>query len=130
VKAADVKAVDVKGVDATVAEVAAADVKGVDATVAEVAAADVKPKDVTPDLPAIKNAVAVLKPGDVTDFVPVEKGGGLVAVLEKRAPADPSGFAAAKAQYETQYLSQSRSRAFIEWLRDRRRAAGISVATG
>jgi hypothetical protein len=123
VKAADVKAVDVKAADVKAADVKAADVK-----VVEVKPKDVKPKDEMPGLPALKNAVAVLSPGDVTDFIPVEKG-GMVAVLEKRAPADPSGYAAAKAQYESQILLQSRMRAFIEWLRDRRRAAGVSVVT-
>ena len=51
---------------------------------ADVKAAEVKPKGETPDLQAIKNAVSYLNPGDVSDFIPVEKG-GLLAVLEKRA---------------------------------------------
>lgn len=88
-----------------------------------------KPKDEAPDLPVIKNSVAVLNVGDVTDFVPATKG-GVVAVLEKRAPADPAGYAAAKAQFETRYLSQKRGTIFVEWLRDRRRAAGVTPATG
>jgi hypothetical protein len=87
-----------------------------------------KPKDEAPDLPAIKNAVAALNVNEVTDFVPAAKG-GVVAVLEKRLPADPAGYAAAKAQYEKRYLSQSRGAIFIEWLRDRRRAAGVTPAT-
>jgi SurA N-terminal domain/PPIC-type PPIASE domain len=87
-----------------------------------------KPKDETPELPTIKNAVADLNPGEVTDFVPAGKG-GLVAVLEKRAPADPSGYASAKAQFESRYLLQRRGAVFVEWMRDRRRAAGVSVAT-
>jgi hypothetical protein len=90
---------------------------------------DEKPKDVTPDLPSIRSAVSSLNPGDVSDFMPVGKG-GLVAVLEKRAPADPAGYAAAKTDFETRYLSQRRAAIFIEWLRDRRRAAGVTVATG
>ena len=87
-----------------------------------------KPKDEAPDLPAIKSAVSVLSPGDVTDFVPTGKG-GVVAVLEKRAPADPSGYAAAKTQFETRYLFQRRGAVFVEWLRDRRKAAGVTLAT-
>jgi hypothetical protein len=124
VAAKDVTPKDAKSKDAKLADVKAADVKAADAKLA-----DVKPKDETPGLPAIKNAVAVLNPGDVSDFVPVEKG-GLIAVLEKRAPADPSGYAAAKAQYESRSLLQKRGAVFIEWLRDRRRAAGVSGATG
>ncbi len=88
-----------------------------------------KPKEEAADLPAIKNAVSSLNAGEVTDFVPAAKG-GLVAVLEKRAPADPAGYAAAKAQFETRYLTQSRGAMFVEWLRDRRRAAGVTPATG
>jgi hypothetical protein len=89
-----------------------------------------KPKtDEAPDLPAIKSAVSVLNPGDVTDFVPTGKG-GVVAVLEKRAPAASSGYAAAKAQFETRYLSQRRGAVFVEWLRDRRRVSGAALATG
>jgi hypothetical protein len=88
-----------------------------------------KPKNEAPDLPMIKSTVSALNPGDVTDFVPVAKG-GVVAVLEKRAPADPSGYADAKAQFETRYLFQRRGIVFIEWLRDRRRAAGVVPTTG
>ena len=89
-----------------------------------------KPKNETPDLPTIKSAVAALNPGEVTDFVPAGKGGGLVAVLEKRAPADPSGYDAAKALFESRYLTQRRVAVFIEWMREQRRAAGVAVATG
>ena len=71
----------------------------------------------------------MLNAGEVTDFVAATKG-GVVAVLEKRAPADPSGYAAAKAQFETRYLTQSRGAMFVEWLRDRRRAAGVTPAAG
>jgi SurA N-terminal domain/PPIC-type PPIASE domain len=90
---------------------------------------DPKPKDVTPDLPTIRNAVVALNPGEVSDFTPAGKG-GLVAVLEKRAPADPSGYTAAKTDFESRYLSQRRAAIFIEWLRDRRRAAGVVATTG
>jgi hypothetical protein len=87
-----------------------------------------KPKDEAPDLPAIKSAVSVLNAGDVTDFVPTGKG-GLVAVLEKRAPADQAGYAAAKTQFETRFLFQRRGAIFVEWLRDRRKAAGAVLTT-
>jgi hypothetical protein len=117
-KVLDLKTVEVKSEGKTL------DLKPV-----EVKTADAKPKDETPDLPAIKNAVAAVNPGEVTDFVPVAKG-GLVAVLEKREPADPAGYAAAKAKYETQYTTQKQGRIFVEWLRDRRKAAGISVGPG
>jgi hypothetical protein len=126
----DATAKDKKAKDAKSKEKTPKDKKPADEKPAEVKAAEAKPKDETPDLQAIKNAVSFLNSGDVSDFVPLEKGGGLVAVLEKRMPADQSGYAAAKAQFESQILSQSQTRAFIEWLRDRRRAAGVSPGAG
>ena len=86
-------------------------------------------KDEIPDLIAIKNAVAVLNPGDVSDPMPAEKG-ALIAVLEKRAPADKTDYASIKENYETQITTQSQLRAFIEWLRDRRKAAGVVPGAG
>ena len=82
----------------------------------------------TPDLPAIKNAVYELSPGDSTEFVPTEKG-GVVAVLEKREPADPAGYPAAKTSFETSYLQSKRAAVFDEWLQERRQAAGVQLAT-
>ena len=87
-----------------------------------------KPKKTdAPDLPSIKNAVATLSPGEVTDFVTVAKG-GVVAVLEKRSPADPAGYDAAKTQFETRYVTQRRGMVFMEWMRDRRKAANATLA--
>ena len=82
------------------------------------------PKTEAPDLPTIKNAVAELRPGETTEFVPTENG-GLVAVLEKREPADAAAYQQAKATFEARYLRNKRSIVFYEWLRDRRSAAGI-----
>jgi hypothetical protein len=62
------------------------DAKPKDEKPAEVKTADAKPKEEAPDFPAIKNTVAALNPGEVSDFVPAEKG-GLVAVLEKAEAA-------------------------------------------
>ena len=73
--------------------------------------------------------MTTLNPGEVSDFTPTGKG-GLIAVLEKRAPADPAGYATAKVQFETRFLTQRRGAVFVEWLRDRRRAAGVVIATG
>jgi hypothetical protein len=80
-----------------------------------------------PDLPAIKNAVRELNPGDTSDFVATATG-GLVAVLESREPGDPAGFPQAKASFEKNYLQSKRMVVFDEWLRDRRRAAGLQEA--
>ncbi len=80
-----------------------------------------------PDLPAIKNAVRELNPGDASDFVGTTAG-GLVVVLEAREPGDPAGFAKAKAEFEKNYLQTKRMVVFDEWLHDRRRAAGLQEA--
>lgn len=80
-----------------------------------------------PDLATIKSAVRDLNPGDATDFVSTEKG-GLVAVLEKREPADPAGYATAKVNYEKNYLQGKRMVVFDEWLHERRQAAGLQMA--
>ena len=80
-----------------------------------------------PDMAMIKSAVRELNPGTSTDFVPTDKG-GFVAVLESREPADPAGYAEAKASFEKNYLQSKRMVVFDEWLQDRRRAAGLQQA--
>ena len=81
-------------------------------------------KPETADLQTIKGAIRDLNPGDASDFVPTPTG-GLVAVVEKREPGDPAGYAAAKATFEKNYLQSKRMVVFDEWLHDRRRAAGL-----
>ncbi|MDP9003389.1 MAG: peptidylprolyl isomerase [Verrucomicrobiota bacterium] len=83
------------------------------------------PKPEAPDLPMIKRAVSELSPGEVSEFVLTIKG-GLVAVLEKREPIDPTAFAQAKPTFELPYIQQKLSIAFFEWLRERRRVAGVA----
>ena len=75
----------------------------------------------------IKNAVRELNPGDSTEFVPTQ-GGGLVALLEKRDPADPAGYPEAKTNFDKNYLQSKRMAVFDEWLRDRRQAAHLEPA--
>jgi len=78
-----------------------------------------------PDLVAIKNAVAQINPGDVSDFLPWEES-GVIAVLEKREPADPAKYPEKKAAFDNRY----RETVFYEWLRDRQRDAGLQVSRG
>jgi len=78
-----------------------------------------------PDLVAIKNAVAQINPGDVSDFFPWEEG-GVIAVLEKREPADPAKYPEKKAAFDNRY----REIVFYEWLRDRQRDAGLQASRG
>ncbi|HEX8897477.1 MAG TPA: hypothetical protein VF751_02170, partial [Chthoniobacterales bacterium] len=90
-----------------------------------------KPEEKKPDVPdlaSIKSAVRELNPGDASDFVATPTG-GLVAVLESREPADPTGFEQVRATFEKNYIQSKRMVVFDEWLHDRRRAAGIQETT-
>src|SRR5206468_11341871 len=81
----------------------------------------------SPERVMIKNAVADLEPGGVSDLFPSENG-AVIAVLEKREPPDPAKYAEGKAAFEQHYLSNLRLIAFHEWLRDRQRDAGLLTA--
>jgi hypothetical protein len=94
-------------------------------SLAEDATAKPEERKEPPHLVAIKNAVAQLNPGDVSDFVPWEEG-GLIAVLEKREPADPAKYPEKKAAFDNRY----REIVFYEWLRDRQRDAGLQASRG
>ena len=91
----------------------------------EDAAAKPEERKEPPGLVAIKNAVAQINPGDVSDFFPWEEG-GVIAVLEKREPADLAKYPEKKAAFDNRY----REIVFYEWLRDRQRDAGLQVSRG
>lgn len=82
------------------------------------------PANTAPDMDTIKQTVSGMNPGSVSDFVP-SPAGGLVVVLEKRAPLDVAQFNSARPLLENRMLSNERQIVFYEWLRDRRRAAGV-----
>lgn len=77
-----------------------------------------------PDLMLIKNAAARLQPGEVSEFIPLEDGGVLVA-LEKREPPEAAKYRENKAAFEERYLNGKQQIVFYEWLRDRQRDAGL-----
>jgi hypothetical protein len=81
----------------------------------------------SPDLIMIKNAVAELEPGGVSDVFPSEQG-ATIAVLEKREPPDEKKYAESKGEFEQRYLRNLRVIVFHEWLRDRQRDAGLLPA--
>ena len=87
------------------------------------------PKNEPSDLIAIKNAVAQIEPGSVSDFFPWEDG-GVIAVLEKREPPDPAKYPESKAAFDQRYLGNKRTIVFHEWLRDRQRDAGLQFSQG
>ena len=91
---------------------------------------DKEPKKNEPaDLPAIKQAVAFLNPGEISDFFPAGEN-GFIAILEKREPLAAANAAEKKAAYEKTLLDNKRRIVFMEWLRDRGQAAGLQFQKG
>jgi len=78
------------------------------------------------DLQTIKGAVVELNPGDVTDGLPTPDG-AVVAVLEKREQPEAAVYEAGKQMFESRFLHQKQGVAFYEWLRERRREAGVQM---
>jgi hypothetical protein len=83
----------------------------------------------SPELLTIKDAVALLNPGDVTDFVPSGTD-GLIAILEKREPLGDASAGEKKAAFEKRILENKERIVLIEWLRDRQEAAGLEFKKG
>jgi peptidyl-prolyl cis-trans isomerase D len=83
----------------------------------------------SPELLTLKDAVALLNPGDVTDFVPSGTD-GLIAILEKREPLAEANAGEKKASFEKRILENKQRIVLIEWLRDRQQAAGLEVKKG
>ena len=89
-----------------------------------------EPKKSEPaDLSAIKQAVAFLNPGDVSDFFPAGEN-GFVAILEKREPLSGATASEKKTEYEKRLLDNKRRVVLMEWLRDRGQAAGLQFTKG
>jgi hypothetical protein len=81
------------------------------------------------EMPAVKDAVALLKAGDVSDFVPSGTD-GFIAILDKReSPADASA-GEKKATFEKRILDNKERIVLVEWLRDRQQAAGLEFKKG
>jgi SurA-like N-terminal domain/PPIC-type PPIASE domain len=90
---------------------------------------DKAPKEESPQMLTIKNAVAYLNPGELTDFLPAEDS-GLIAVLEKREPSADATNSEKKAAFEKRLLNNKQRFVFYEWLRERQQAAGVQFAKG
>jgi peptidyl-prolyl cis-trans isomerase D len=86
-------------------------------------------KNEPPDLPAIKQAVAFLNPGETSDFFPAGES-GFVAILEKREPLADANASEKKAAFEKRLLDNKRRVVLLEWLRDRGQAAGLQFTKG
>ena len=88
-----------------------------------------EPKKEPPDLTAIKDAVAYLNPGEISDFFP-SGDTGLIAVLEKREPSADANDREKKAAFGKRLLNNKQRIVFYEWLRDRQQAANVQFAKG
>jgi hypothetical protein len=73
--------------------------------------------------------VALLNPGDVTDFAPSGTD-GLIAILEKREPLGDASAGEKKAAFEKRILENKERIVVVEWLRDRQQAAGLEFKKG
>lgn len=80
-----------------------------------------------PDLPLVKQAVADLRQGDITEPLPTADG-VVVALLEKRNPPDPAQVTAHRASFQERLLQGKRTVVFYEWLQQRRRIAGAEAS--
>ena len=88
-----------------------------------------EPNKEPPDLIVIKEAVAYLNPGDISNFLPGDDS-GLIAILEKREPPPGANAPEKKAAFAKRVLDNKRQIVFFEWLRDRQREAGLQFARG
>ncbi len=86
-------------------------------------------KDEPADLAAIKDAVAILNAGEISDFSPSGEN-GFIAVLEKREPSADANAAEKEAAFEKTLLDNKQRIVLYEWLHERQQAAGLQSSKG
>jgi hypothetical protein len=86
-------------------------------------------KKQSPELMTIKNAVALLNSGDVSEFLSPGTD-GLIAILEKREPLADASAGEKKSAFEKRVLESREQIVLMEWLRDRKQAAGLEFKKG
>jgi hypothetical protein len=86
-------------------------------------------KNESADLIAIKQSVAFLEAGGVSDFSPSGEN-GFITILEKREPFADANAGEKKAAFEKRLLEGKQRIVFYEWLQDRQQAAGLQFAKG
>ncbi len=84
------------------------------------------PQAEAPDVRMIKNAVVELKPGEVSNFIATATGGA-VAVVAQRDPPDPASAEKNKTSFTERMVEGKKEMAFYEWMRERRREAGVQT---
>ncbi len=83
------------------------------------------PKDI-PDPEAFRQAVSLLKPGEVSPLVTGQQASYLVRLVSQQDPAGAE-FEKDKAAFRTQALFQKQGAVFSDWLRQLRLAAKVTV---
>ena len=86
-------------------------------------------KQESPELLTIKNSVAFLNSGDVTEYVS-PGADGIIAILDKREPLGGADAGEKKAAFEKRLLENKERIVLVEWLRDRQQAAGLEFKKG
>jgi hypothetical protein len=81
------------------------------------------------DLPAIKEAVAYLNPGEISDFSPSGEN-GFIAILEKREASTDANPGEKKAAFEKRIMDNKQRIVLFEWLQDRQKAADLKSNKG
>jgi len=85
-----------------------------------------QPEPESPDLQMIKSSLVELNPGEVTDFIPTATGGA-VAVLAGREQPDAGTYEQTRTSFNARVLNSRKQVAFAEWLKERRREAGVQT---
>lgn len=81
------------------------------------------------DLPVIKEAVAFLNPGEISDFSPSGEN-GFIAILEKREASTDAKAGEKKAVFEKRMVDNKQRVVLFEWLQERQQAAGLKSSKG
>ncbi len=82
-----------------------------------------------PETSTIKGRASEMKEGELSEFVPTATG-GLLVHLDKRLPIDEADFAKEKAKLAEEIGRQKGGAIFMDWLRERRKAANVQPVHG
>jgi peptidyl-prolyl cis-trans isomerase D len=86
---------------------------------------DTLPKEI-PDPEAFRQAVSLLRPGEVSPLVTGQKASYLISLLRQQDPSDAE-FEKQKETFRSRLLLQKRGTVFGDWLRQLRQTAKVSV---
>ncbi|HEV7406567.1 MAG TPA: peptidyl-prolyl cis-trans isomerase [Chthoniobacteraceae bacterium] len=104
----------------------AAEVAGVKVEKLPAFAAGDQNRQEPPETGTIKGRASELKEGELSEFVPTATG-GLLVHLDKRLPIDEAAYATEKAKVAEEIGRQKGGALFIDWLRERLKAANVQT---